>query len=369
VRAIHVREGDVVKAGAPLITLDNTKAKALDAELRERLLHLLATEARLEAERTNAAEISFPEALLLEQSAELQQVLEGQRQLFLNGRAAHEGRVQILEARIRQLEEQNAGLREMLAAENEQLRLVDEEIAAVKHLLDKGLERKPRILALQRGRAEIVATKAANRAKMSENAQQVGETRLQLLTLAEERQEKIGGELAEVRRVVAEIKGQLPSREDILDRTVIRAPIDGTVMNPRVNTETGVVGSGQPLLDIVPSDNRMVIEARVRPTDIERIRPGMSARVVLTAYRQRNLPLIHGTLRSISADAITDERTGVSYFQAKVEVRPEDLARLEEVKLVPGMPAEVMLMDGEQSALAYLIGPILESARRSLLEN
>ena len=277
--------------------------------------------------------------------------------------------MQILEARIRQLEEQNSGLKEMVAAENEQLALVDEEIKAVQQLLDKGLERKPRILALKRGRADIAASKAANRAKIAENAQAMGETRLQLLTIGQERQEKIGAELAEIRKVLAEIKGQLPSRADILQRTVIRAPIDGTVMNLRVNTEAGVIGAGKPLLDIVPEGSKLIIDARVRPTDIERIRPGMSARVVLTAYRQRNLPLIHGTLRSISADAMTDERTGSSYFVAKVEVRPEDLARLEEVRLVPGMPAEVMLMDGEQSLMTYLLGPILDSARRSLREN
>ncbi len=183
------------------------------------------------------------------------------------------------------------------------------------------------------------------------------------------RQEKIGAELADVRRLLAEIKGQMPSREDMLQRTVIRAPIDGTVMNVRVNTETGVVGSGQPLLDIVPVGNKLVIDARVRPTDIERIMPGMSARVVLTAYRQRNLPLVHGTLRSISADALADERSGLAYFLAKIEVPPEAMAGLDEVRLVPGMPAEVMLLDGQQSTFAYLLGPILDSARRSFREN
>ncbi|WP_246249088.1 HlyD family type I secretion periplasmic adaptor subunit [Chelativorans alearense] len=368
IQAIHVREGETVEVGAPLVTLDDTKAKALDAELRERLLHLLAIEARLEAERTDAAEISFPE-LFLKDSKGLQQVVQGQQQLFLSRRAAHKGRIQILEARIRQLQEQNAGYHGMLAAEEEQIALVDEEIAAAQHLLDQGLARKPRLLALKRGRADIEATKAANRAKIAENAQAIGETRLQLLTLNEERQEKIGAELADIRRIVAEIKGQLPSREAILERTIIRAPIDGTVMNLRVNTVSGVVGAGQPLLDIVPDGSQLVIDARVRPTDIERIRPGMSARVVLTAYRQRNLQQIHGRLRSVSADAMADERTGSSYFLAKVEVLPEDLASLDKVRLVPGMPAEVMLMDGEQSAFAYLLGPILDSARRSLREN
>ncbi|WP_192245167.1 HlyD family type I secretion periplasmic adaptor subunit [Mesorhizobium silamurunense] len=368
IRTIHVREGDVVKAGTPLITLDDTRAKALDAEFRERSLYLLASQARLEAEQTGALDISFPEQLLLD-SNEMRKIVDGQRQLFLSRRAAHQGRLQILDARIRQLQEQNVGLREMIAAEDEQIALIDEEIQGIQTLIDKGLERKPRVLALQRGSAEVAATKASNHAKIAENEQQIGETRLQLVTVGEERQEKIGSELAEVRRVLAEVKGQLPSREDMLVRTVIRAPIDGTVMNLRINTETGVVAPGQPLLDIVPDGNHLVIDARVRPTDIERIRPGMSARVVLTAYRQRSLPLIHGKLRSISADAMSDERTGQPYFLAKVDVVPEDLAALQQVKLIPGMPAEIMLMDGEQSVFAYLLGPILDSAGRSLREN
>ena len=369
IRSIHVREGDVVRTGDPLITLDGTKARSLEAEVRERLVHVLATEARLEAERTNAAEISFPDLLISNSSTGLQRLMEGQRQLFVSRRAAHQGRIQILEARIRQLEEQNAGLREVIAAEAEQITLVNEEISASQKLLEQNLERKPRLLALKRHRADIVAAKAANRAKIAENAQAVGETRLQLLTITEERQEKIGAELAEMRRILAELKSQLPSREDILRRTVIRAPLAGTVMNLHVTTESGVIEPGQRLLDLVPNDSGMVIDARVRPTDIERIRPGMSARVILTAYRQRSLPLIHGKLRSISADAIADERTGVTYFLAKVAVAPADLAKLKDVHLIPGMPAEVMLMDGEQSLFAYLLAPILDSSRRSLREN
>ena len=369
IRSIHIREGDVVRAGDPLITLDDTKAKSLDAEVRERLLHNLATEARLEAERTDAAEISFPDFLIHKSSTGLQRLMEGQRQLFVSRRAAHQGRIQILEARIRQLEEQNAGLREVIAAEAEQVALIDEEISAAQVLLDKRLERKPRILALKRHRADILAAKAANRAKIAENAQAMGETNLQLLTLTEERQEKLGAELAEMRRILAELKSQLPSREDILERTVIRAPLAGTVMNLHVTTERGVIEPGRPLLDLVPNDSGVVIDARVRPTDIERIRPGMSARVVLTAYRQRSLPLVYGRLRSISADAIADERTGTTYFLAKVEVDPVDLTNLDDVQLIPGMPAEVMLLDGEQSLFAYLLAPILDSGRRSLREN
>ncbi len=139
-------------------------------------------------------------------------------------------------------------------------------------------------------------------------------------------------------------------------------------MNLRATTEGGVIGPGDPLLEIVPDAAKLIINARVQPNDIERVTPGMQARVVLTAYKQRGRPLIHGTLQSISADALTDERSGLSYFLARVEVAPEDLETLARIQLVPGMPAEVMLLDGEQSLARYLLAPLLESRRRSLVE-
>ena len=368
IRVIHVREGDRVEAGEPLITLDDTKARAGDAEIRERLLNELAKAARLEAERTETDDIDFPPLLRQDSSKELRQVMEGQRQLLKSRHATYKGRADILDARIRQLEEQNGGLMEVIAAQDRKLVLIDDEIDSSQKLLDEGLALKPRVLALRRERADISAQKAQNRARIAENEQAMGETRLQLLTLGEDRQEKINSDLADVRRMLAELRGQLPSREDVLARTVIRAPVSGKVMNVRVTTRTGVIKAGEPLLDIVPDDGKVVIDARVRPTDIERITPGMSARVVLTAYRQRTLPLIHGKLRSVSADALTDDRTGQRYFLAKVQVDPDDIAHLKEVELMPGMPAEVMLMDGERSVFGYLLGPIIDSLRRGLRE-
>ncbi len=172
-----------------------------------------------------------------------------------------------------------------------------------------------------------------------------------------------------MQRQLSEIRSQMPSRVDILERTVIRAPIAGTVMNIQATTETGVVRPGEPILEIVPREAPLIIDAQVRPSDIDRIRPGMEARVLLTAYKQRSLPLIHGILRSISADRLVEDRTGEAYFLAKVEVKPEDLANLDEVRLVPGMPADVMILDDEQTLIDYLLSPILRSMDRSFRES
>ena len=140
-------------------------------------------------------------------------------------------------------------------------------------------------------------------------------------------------------------------------------------MNMKVTTESGVIRPGDPLLDIVPNDGRLIIDAHVKPTDIDNVHPGLETRVLLTAYRQRNLPQIHGVLRSISADILYDDRSRSSYFLAKVEVDPAALQELEDVHLIPGMPAEVMILNGDQTFLQYMIAPLSLSLTRSFRED
>jgi HlyD family type I secretion membrane fusion protein len=369
IRTIHVREGDKVTVGQPLLTLEDVQAKAQFTQLRKRYAHLLAMEVRLIAERLGKADLVFPEELTRAEDGEAENAIAAQQALFNSHRATRQGRTRIMQKRILQLEEQNSGLSEVLAAEQRQIGFIEEEIASVQKLLDDGLERRPRLLALQRKQAELEASQAANRARISENDQKVGETEIQILTMREQEMEDANNELADVQRQLAELRTQLPSREDVLIRTVVRAPTAGTVMNIRPTTESGVINSGEPILEIVPDETILVIDAKVRPSDIDRIHNGMQARVVLTAYKQRNLPLIHGTLRSVSADRLVEERTGEPYFLAKIDVSEGDLKRLDSVRLLAGMPAEVMLLDKEQTFLEYLLSPLSQSLNRSFRED
>ncbi len=369
VRTIHVREGDTVETGDILLTMDDVQALAQYDQLRKRYLHLLATEARLLAERSAAAAIVFPDELAKAPDSEVAQAIRAQAQLFESRRATMAGRERVLGQRVSQLEEQNAGLREVLAAQGRQIDLLQEEISTVETLLASGLAKMPRLLALRRANAQLEAEQAENRAKIAENGQKIGEAELQLLTMREEVVQQADDQLAEIQRILGEIRSQIPSREDILKRTVIRAPLSGSVMNIRVTTETGVLPPGSAVLDIVPVEEALVINAKVKPGDIDRVHAGMEARVILTAYKQRNLPLIHGTLRTISADRLVEDRTGESYFLAKVDVRREDLRELNAVRLLAGMPAEIMLLDDKQTFLAYLISPFTQSLNRSFREN
>lgn len=367
VRAIHVREGDAVLAGDPLIVLDDVEARANRAGLAERRRYLAAAAARLSAERDRATEIAFPADLVADPASA--EVVAAQQALFRDRRASVEGQRNILHRRIAQLAEQNLGLEAVIAAREEQAALIAEETATVQTLLDRGLEHASRILALRRAAAEIEVEIAGNRARIAENHEKIGETELSLLTLDAQVQERATGELADILRQLSEVDSRIPLLDDILSRTVVRAPISGVVMNVAPRSPQEVVKPGQTLLEIVPQDMPMIIDARIRPTDIDRIEPGMRARVVLTAYRQRNLPQIHGVLRSVSADRLIEDRTGEPYFLAKVEVDESDLERVAGLRLMPGMPAEVYILDGERTLVSYLVEPLVQSLDRSFREN
>jgi len=257
IRTIHVHEDDEVIAGDPLITLDDTAARSQEAEIRERYLHVLAIEARLEAEQAEAIEITFPPILLATEAPDLQKIVEGQREILISRRTTLANRIAILEARILQLEEQNSGLEQVIAAEDAQLALVEEEISTTEGLLAQGLERKPKVLGLQRMREQIAASRAMNRARIAENKQAIGETLLQLIAVREERSEEVAEEIANIQRVIAELRAQMPSREDILERTIIRTPISGKVMNLKATTEGGVIRPSDVIAEIVPSDAKL----------------------------------------------------------------------------------------------------------------
>ena len=370
VREIRVREGDHVKAGQVLVVLEDVRARAEFEELQERFVHLISIEARLLAELADADSIAQP-AQLDDYDAEIfRPALSAQQRLFESRRATLKGRELILGQRILQLEAEIGGLQEVVAASNEQLELIAQEIEGQEALYEKGLSRLPKLLALKRAQAGVRAERATSRASIARIEQSIGETRLQLLTMWEERREKVAEELSQVRTELAAVRSQLPVRKDILNRTIVTAPLGGIVMNVQVTTATGVVQPGEPLLDLVPDDAHLVIDAYVKPTDMDMVHTGQEARVLFTAYGQRNLPQIFGKLRSISADRMIDEHTGEPYFLAKVEVDPLELERIApDIELSPGMPADVMILTGERTILDYLIRPFTESLTKSFREN
>ncbi|NDW53447.1 HlyD family type I secretion periplasmic adaptor subunit [Aliiroseovarius sp. PrR006] len=372
IQRIHVREGQHVEAGATLITLESVRALARLDELRERTIFLLATESRLVAEMADQGliEFSFPDDLMNEAAARVEVARTGQQQLFENRRDVHDARVRILGKRIDQLNEEIIGLEEFIAAQNQQLDLVGQELEATQRLYEQGLQRLSPYLALQRQEANLKAERAANRASIARLGQQIGETELQLAAIGQQAKEEISEELSQVRTELATIRSQIPERMDALHRTIVKAPISGQILNIQVTTETGgILSPGGEILDIVPDDAALIIDARVRPTDIDTVFPGMNAQIILTAYAQRNLPRIYGTLQSVSADRFVDERTGEPYFLAKIVVDGDQAETLgSNVELIVGMPADVMILTGERTLFDFLMKPFVDSIRTSFKE-
>lgn len=372
IRRIHVREGQHVTAGSTLITLEDVRALARLDELRERMIFLLATEGRLLAEldELEAVEFAIPEDLQQAAAAQVEIAQRGQQQLFESRRDMRSARVRILAKRIDQLNEEITGLNEVIEAQDQQLALVAQELEATKQLYEQGLQRLSPYLALQRQEADLKAERASNRAAIARIGQQIGETELQLTAIGQQSREEVNEELSRVRSELATIRSQIPERADALLRTTVTAPIAGQILNIQVTTEAGgILRPGGDILDIVPDDAALVIDARVRPQDIDKVYPGMSAQVILTAYAQRNLPRIFGSVQSVSADRFVDERTGEPYFLAKVFVDSQDVGAIEQsIELMAGMPADVMILTGEGTFFDFIFKPFSDSIRTSFRE-
>jgi HlyD family secretion protein/epimerase transport system membrane fusion protein len=370
IRDILVREGDRVEAGDPLIVLSDAQPQASHQLLMSQYRMLAATRARLRAEQLGRPAVAFPDWLQAERDdPDVRTLLATQAELFQTRRQTLSGRVDILRQRIAQLSEEITGLEAEIASQDTQLGLIDEEIGDVSGLVAQGLERRPRLLGLQRQRAEIEGALAQNRAAIARAEQSIGEAEIQILSLRAQRADEVAAEINDVQTELLTLEERIAASEDVLQRLAVIAPVGGTVMGMRFHSTGGVVGPGEPILDIVPLGEDLLVDARVSPLDIDVVHPGLTAQVHLSAYPQRNLPRIEGTVRQVSADSFEDEATGQNYYLARVEVDRERLATLDrDIELLPGMPAEVMIYTGERTVLDYLADPVIRTVRRSMRE-
>lgn len=371
VEKLLVTDGSKVEAGDQLVVLEDKAARAAHELAMVQTRQFAAVEARLLAERTGSTEPRFPAELLdRANEPEVAILLRTQRQLMEQRQGALSQRKTLLQQKITQIAEEITGLNAQITSQTRQLALIAEETKGVQQLVDKGLERKPRLLALQRQQAEIAGLRATNQSAIARAYQSIGEAEQQIITLDAERQEDISTQLAQVTNELASARERLGAAADVLRRTVITAPVSGTIVQLKSRTIGGVVSAGQPILDIVPRDDELLIDARIAPTDIDVVHPGLSAQIVLSAYKQRNLPRIDGRVRSVSADRIIDPQTNNPYYLVRIEVDPEQLKKIDpDIQLTPGMPAEAMVMTGTRTALQYLTQPFIDSLRRSMQES
>jgi len=368
--ALLVGEGDLVEEGQPLLRLDDTQARAAAAQVRGQLWLALARAARLRAEQADRREADFPPELLEAARAEpvAAEAVEIERRLLQTRWDSYEGQVRIREGRIAQLREQIAAIDAQIGATRDRLRFTRDELGAVQQLFARGYERRPRLLELQRAAAELEGRAGELAANRAEAEQGIAQAELEIQDVRNTRRAEVVTELQRAQGTIADLAERVRGAEDVLRRQVVPAPQAGKVVDIRAFTPGSAIGAGAPILDIVPQDDELVLEARVAPADIDSVRAGQAASVRLSAFKQRNVPPVDGEVVEVSADRLRDDRSGEPYFVARVRLAPDALDGLPDVRLYPGMPAEVLLRSRPRKALDYFVAPIADSMRRALRE-
>jgi len=354
---ILAHDGDRVAAGQALLRLDETRPRATLESLKLQHAAAAARAARLQAERDGESEPTFPDWLAAGPEA------AAERNVFHARRKALEGQSAILSQRAAQHREEIAALGAEIASARKQGGFIAQEVADVEVLFQKGLERKTRLLGLQRQAAEIEGQRNRNEAMIAKVRRDIGETELRIVELRTTMLNEAVEGLRETLEKIARVEEEIRAAEDVLARTVIAAPSSGVVVGMQVHTAGAVIQPGQPLMDIVPQGDRMVIEARVEPGDIDVVHAGQPAQIRLTALNQRFVTPLRGAVKWVSADRLTDQRTGLPYYLARVELHLDGDAPA--VGLHPGMSAEVLIATGGRTLLDYLASPLLRAVERA----
>ena len=367
-----VREGSTVEKGDVLLVLDDTRARAEYGSARAQLVATLARGARLAAEQSGADEPVFPDDLIAEAEADpaTLALVNSERANLMARRHALADQVAMRDGKVAQARADLDAYVGALKSIDRQIELIDEEIATVEDLLRKGLDRKPRLLALQRARADLDGERNSAVANAHGTRALIVATQAERSALISGRSEEVASGLAEALAASNQLRAEVRGARDRLDRTRIPAPVAGQVVDLKQGTLGGVIGPGEPILDLVPRDQPLVIEARISPQDIDVVHAGLSADVHLTAFHTRHLPRVRGEVVQVSADRLTDQETGEPYYTVRIVV---DMAKVQEtspeLRLTAGMPAEAMIITGERTMLDYLVDPIRNSFRRALRES
>jgi protease secretion system membrane fusion protein len=368
VRELKVREGDTVKAGQVLLSLDPQATRAAREAADAQYLVSRASEARLAAEQRGATEVTFPPDLLARKDEPtVAQMLATQRDLFRSRRTALESEQASFRESIAGLESQIYGLQQVERERQEQIALYEREVAALAPLVEEGLYPRNRHQELRRQLAMAYAQRADGTAAVARARNQIAETKARASQREQEYRKEVEAQSSEASQNARAAIEKLTALTQELARTEVRAPVDGTVVGLQMHTVGGVVAPGGRLMDIVPKDDTLVVEAQVPPLLIKRVTVGLPAQLRFTALDPKLTPVAFGKVITVSADALTDER-GNMFFVARIEVPTGELAKLGYTKIQPGMPVETVIITGERSLLNYLFKPMWDRIARGMKE-
>lgn len=370
VEKILVREGERVRAGQELLVLNETQAKAgLNAVLSQWRV-AAAAQARLKAEREGAREIRFPRELAEAGSEpEAAAAMRAQAELFRARRGALDGELGIIRESVRGLEQQIASLESLTRNREKQVALFNEQLASYQKLNASGFVSRNHLLDIERQLAEVQSKQSEDLSNIAGVRARLAEFRMRGEQRAIEYRREVETELAEAQKEAATLGERLAGSRDTHERLVLRAPVAGTVVDLAFHTVGGVVRPGERILDLVPEGDELIVEARIEPQYIDRVRAGLPADVHFDAYvAVADVPVITGKVSVVSADALVEQRSGAPYYAMRVAVAGEELKKLGSLQLQPGMQGTVMVKTGERSLLAYLWRPLTRRFTGALSE-
>jgi HlyD family secretion protein len=366
---VRAHDGDLVKTGDVVVRLDDTVTKANLAIVTKNLDGLWARAARLQAEQQGLDKLVFPASLLDRISdPDVKNVIASETKLFEVRTTGRAGQKAQLHERVAQLKEEIAGLEAQQNAKDQEIALVEKELVGVRVLYDQHLVQLTRLTTLERDAARLSGERAQYIASKAQAKGKITETELQIIQVDKDMVSDVSKDLRETNDKIGEFVERKVTAEDQLRRIDIRAPQDGMVERSTVHTVGGVINAGDAIMMIVPQADDLQVEAKVNPQDIDKLQVGEKTLLRLSAFNQRTTPELNGAVIRVSPDVTTDQRTGQSYYTIRVSMPPEEVARLGEVKLIPGMPVEAFVQTGDRTMLSYLVKPLRDQLMRAFRE-
>jgi HlyD family secretion protein len=366
---LFVRDGDHVKEGDMLIRLDETVTQANLAIVTKGLTELYARQARLAAERDGADSVAVPPELADSiNDPGVKEALTSERRLFDLRRQDRLGQKQQLQERVTQLQQEITGLSAQQDAKDKEVALIEQELQGVRDLYAKNLVQLNRLTSLERDEARLQGERGQLVAQAAEAKGKIAEIQWQVIQVDQDLFSDVAKELRETDSKIGEYVERKITAEDQLKRTDIRAPQNGIVFQSTANTVGGVIAAGDPIMLIVPESDNLLVEVKVDPKDIDQLQFGQPVLLRFSAFNSRTTPELSGTVVRIAADTTTDQRTGQSYYLVRISMTADEIKRLGDVRLTPGMPVEAFIQTGDRTMLAYLIKPLHDQLMRSFRE-
>lgn len=372
VSSIDVADGDRVAAGDTLMVLDATQSESQLEIARANAFTAAAQKARLVAEQQGAETLTFPPALheRADGNPDREQTLAVQRSLFVSRRSALAGEIGALEAQSQQFREQTEGLRQTLAINHDRIDSLNAEAEDYRSLFQAGLGNNQRVRELERQVLQYRADSAQSKAQIAQLESQISENTLRTQVQRQDYHKEVSEQLREVQSQLDSARENALALSDQVRRTTITAPVAGTVVGLNVHTLGAVIEPGKPIMNIVPASDGFMIQARVPAQEVDNVYTGQPATIHFSAFNQRRVPVVDGVVRHVSADSFEDESTGIRYYKARLAVSSDGRETLgDELQLLSGMPAEVMIQTGEKTLAEYLLQPVNDMLRRALRQD